>query len=204
MIDVQRGFLVNDREIDASFNSIGHRCPEIDDVLGKDLNWKRYFIVLGDNAGLHMHLPLEDTWPYLLSKNIGHTYYNLCVIDGGTEAVRFNLMSWLHKYPTPKYIFVSCEWANRFFGVNYEDDTHDINKASTLADEVGYFSGRQRLLSTLVEHIDIPIYQIMRSTDIPVLISNNVTNIIVDHTDDQLVAETLARGFRQKQRAISV
>jgi hypothetical protein len=64
--------------------------------------------------------------------------------------------------------------------------------------------GRQRMFSMLVDQIDIPIYQIMRPTDVPVLISSNVKNIIVDHADDQTVVETLTGHFRDVQRARSV
>ena len=81
---------------------------------------------------------------------------------------------------------------------------HDINKASSLGDTAGYFLGRQRLFSILIEHIDIPIYQIMRETDIPVIVSSKVTNIIVDHTDDQAVVDIVSKGFTETKRAISV
>ena len=202
--NVYNGFIGNEKEHHPTLNALGHRCDELEDVLGKSLDFKKYFIVLGDNAGLHMHQPVEETWPYLLAKETNHTYYNLCVIDGGLEAVRFNLLSWLAKRHPPKYIFIACEWANRFFGVNYEDDTHDIVKASNLGDDAGYFLGRQRMFSMLVDQIDIPIYQIMRPTDVPVLISSNVKNIIVDHADDQTVVETLTGHFRDVQRARSV
>ena len=62
------GFLYN--IIGDELNSLGHRCKEIKEVLGEDLQFPRYFLVLGDNACLHMHKPLEETWPYLLSKSI--------------------------------------------------------------------------------------------------------------------------------------
>ena len=154
---------------DPSFNSLSHRCKEVPDVLGPNLDFRKYFLVLGDNAGLHMHKPVEETWPYLVSKETSYRYYNACIIDGGLEAVRFNLLIWLKKYyhNLPKMIYISCEWANRFYGVEYDEE---IKEASTLGDTAGYFLGRQKLFSMLVEHLDVPIYQILRSTDIPVLI----------------------------------
>ena len=188
---------------DPSFNSVSHRCKEVPDVLGPNLDFRKYFLVLGDNAGLHMHKPVEETWPYLVSKEASYRYYNACIIDGGLEAVRFNLLIWLKKYShnLPKMIYISCEWANRFYGVEYDEE---IKEASTLGDDAGYFLGRQKLFSMLVEHLDVPIYQILRSTDIPVLISSNVKNIIVDHTDDIAVTQSVVEGFRDAQRAISV
>jgi len=188
---------------DPSFNSVNHRCKEVTDVLGPNLDFRKYFLVLGDNAGLHMHKPVEETWPYMISQEISYSYYNACIIDGGLEAVRYNLITWLKKYShnLPKMIYVSCEWANRFYGVEYNEE---IKEASNLGDDAGYFLGRQRLFSMIVEQVDVPIYQIMRPTDIPVLISSNVKNIIVDHTDDIIVTETLSQGIRDAHRAISV
>ena len=188
---------------DPSFNSLSHRCKEVTDVLGPNLDFRKYFLVLGDNAGLHMHKPVEETWPYMISQEISYSYYNACIIDGGLEAVRYNLITWLKKYShnLPKMIYVSCEWANRFYGVEYDEE---IKEASNLGDDAGYFLGRQRLFSMIVEQVDVPIYQIMRPTDIPVLISSNVKNIIVDHTDDIIVTETLSQGIRDAHRAISV
>jgi hypothetical protein len=68
---------------DPSFNSVSHRCKEVPDVLGPNLDFRKYFLVLGDNAGLHMHQPVEETWPYLVSKETSYRYYNACIIDGG-------------------------------------------------------------------------------------------------------------------------
>jgi hypothetical protein len=62
----KEGFLFNETGTD--LNSNGHRCKEINQVLGDDLQFSKYFLVLGDNACLHMHKPIEETWPYLLSK----------------------------------------------------------------------------------------------------------------------------------------
>ena len=60
----KEGFLYN--ETGTGLNSRGHRCKEIEKVLGDDLQFSKYFLVLGDNACLHMHKPIEETWPYLL------------------------------------------------------------------------------------------------------------------------------------------
>jgi hypothetical protein len=188
---------------DPSFNSVNHRCKEVTDVLGPNLDFRKYFLVLGDNAGLHMHKPIEETWPHLVSKEISYSYYNACIIDGGLEAVRYNLITWLKKYShnLPKMIYVSCEWANRFYGVEYDEE---IKKASNLGDVAGYFLCRQNLFIILVEQINIPIYLIMRSDDVPMLISSNVRNIIVDHTDDIAVTKSIVEGFSGARRAISI
>ena len=61
-------YIGNDKEHHPTLNQLGHRCDDITSVLGTDLGFKKYFIVLGDNAGLHMHKPVEETWPYLYAK----------------------------------------------------------------------------------------------------------------------------------------
>ena len=73
---LNEGFLYN--RTGRTLNSLGHRCKEIKEVL-VNLQFQRYFLVLGDNACLHMHKPIEETWPYLLSKAINYQYYNLAV-----------------------------------------------------------------------------------------------------------------------------
>tara|TARA_Y100000389_G_C17427396_1_gene500396 strand:+ start:589 stop:1224 length:636 start_codon:yes stop_codon:yes gene_type:complete len=199
-------YIGNDKEHHPTLNQLGHRCDDITSVLGTDLGFKKYFIVLGDNAGLHMHKPVEETWPYLYAKESNNNYYNLCVINGGLEAVKFNLFAWLKNHPNnlPKKIFISCEWANRFFHVDYDSPDHDINRASHLGDGAGYFLGRQKMFSLLVDLLDIPIYQIMRSTDVPVLVSDKIKNIIVDVDDDETVTEALLGDLRESLRATSV
>ena len=194
------GFLYN--HSGDSLNSLGHRCQEVSDVLGTNLDFRKYFLVLGDNAGLHMHKPVEETWPYLLATTINYQYYNLAILDGGLEGVRYNLFNWLNMYSKPKMIFISCEWANRFIGVDYEHE--NTRKASELADDAGFFKGRRRLFSALLEHIDIPIYQIVGPHDVPTVLSDSIKNIAVEHSDDAKVAEIVSEGFLDAQKRVSV
>ena len=66
------------------------------------------------------------------------------------------------------------------------------------------------MFSMLVNQLDIPIYQILhpgtatQKPDVPVLVSDTVTNVEIDHADDQAVAERLLKDIRDRQRAISV
>ena len=197
------GFLYN--IIGDELNSLGHRCKEIKEVLGEDLQFPRYFLVLGDNACLHMHKPLEETWPYLLSKTINHQYYNLAVSDTGLEGIKYNLFNWLFLYGNPKMIFISCEWANRFIGVDYDQTEgvfKDVNRASELADTSGYFVGKRRLFTKLLEQIDIPIYLILGPNAEPVAVSDIINTLELDHSDDANVAEIVSEGFLEAQRGM--
>ena len=197
--NVNEGFLYNDTG--EHLNSLGHRCKEIKEVLGNDLQFERYFLVLGDNACLHMHKPIEETWPYLLSKTINYQYYNLAVSNSGLEGVRYNLFNWLHQYSKPKMIFICCEWANCFLGADYDDI--DTQEASKHADIVGYWRGRTRLFTKLLDQIDIPIYLILGPNDEPVAVSDVINTLELDHSDDAKVAEIVSEGFLEAHKVIS-
>tara|TARA_Y100000389_G_scaffold193048_1_gene221406 strand:- start:5451 stop:6104 length:654 start_codon:yes stop_codon:yes gene_type:complete len=194
----KEGFLYN--ETGTGLNSRGHRCKEIEKVLGDDLQFSKYFLVLGDNACLHMHKPIEETWPYLLSKKINHQYYNLAVMHGGLEGVKHNLFNWLHMYSKPKMIYMSCEWANSFLGADY--DNEDTQEASKLADAAGYWIARRRMFSMLLDQIDIPIYLILGPNDECIARTDSINVLELDHSDDENVAQNVSEGFLQAQRAL--
>jgi len=193
------GFLYNDKGNE--LNSIGHRCKEIKEVLGETLQFPRYFLVLGDNACLHMHKPVEETWPYLLSKTIKHQYYNLAVSNTGLEGVKYNLFNWLHQYSKPKMIFICCEWANSFLGADYEDE--DTIDAVKRADTVGYWKARTRLFSALLSQIDIPVYLILGPNDEPIAVSDVINTLELDHSDDANVAQIVSKSFLEAHKVLS-
>lgn len=200
---IASGFLGNDITIDPDFNSLGHRCPEIEEVLGQHLSFKKYFLVVGDNAGLHLHKPLVETWPYLLHHGIQHNYYNLSIINGGIDAARFNLGVWLARYIKPKAVFIACDWANAFYNIRYDDNTQEIDRLANLA---GYHLSRRGLFSEWVKTIskDVPFYQLVNGTEEPALEGEHITNINVDHSNDQLVCDMLVELFENAKKAISV
>ena len=194
------GFLYNDSG-SPSLNSLGHRCKEIKEVLGEDLQFQRYFLVLGDNACLHMHKPVEETWPYLLSKAINHQYYNLAVSDTGLEGVKYNLFNWLHQYSKPRMIFISCEWANTFLGADYT--LQGTIEADKRADRAGFWIGRRRLFTKLIENLGIPVYLILGPNDEPTVVSDEITTLELDHSDDAKVAEIVSKGFLEAHKVVS-
>jgi hypothetical protein len=78
-------------ESNVNLNSYGHRCKEL-----SELNLHNYILFVGDNICLSYHLPIEETFPYIVSKKLNVDYYNLSIFNGGIEAIKFNLLSWVH------------------------------------------------------------------------------------------------------------
>ena len=90
------------------FNSSGHRCKEL-----KDVDLHKYILFAGDNVGVDLSKPVEETYPYLISQRLKMDYYNLCVFNGGLDAIKFNLISWFQLVPQkPKMIIISTEFLN--------------------------------------------------------------------------------------------
>lgn len=159
------------------FNSRGHRCKEIEEI-----NLQNYILFAGDNVGVGWGTPLEETYPYLISKALNIDYYNLSIFNGGLESLRYNLITWYHKIPQkPRAIVISNEFLNSFIvsdinGNNLKPcDLNDEKVQSVLntGNITNYFKTRQyftdKLLSNLIKN---PIYQIEFKDKIPGLTSN--------------------------------
>jgi hypothetical protein len=161
------------------FNSRGHRCKEIEEI-----NLQNYILFAGDNIGVGWGTPLEETYPYLISKALNIDYYNLSIFNGGLDSLRYNLITWYHKIPQkPRAIIVSNEFLNSFIvsdinGKNLKPcDLNDEKVQSVLStgNTTNYFKTRQyftdKLLANLIKN---PIYQIEFKDKIPGLTSNMI------------------------------
>ena len=159
------------------FNSRGHRCKEIEEI-----NLQNYILFAGDNVGVGWGTPLEETYPYLISKALNVDYYNLSIFNGGLDSLRYNLITWYHKIPQkPRAIIISNEFLNSFIvsdinGNNLKPcDLNDekVQVVLNTGNTTNYFKTRQyftdKLLSNLIKN---PIYQIEFKDKIPGLTSN--------------------------------
>lgn len=172
------------------FNSRGHRCKEIEEI-----NLQNYILFAGDNISVGWGTPLEQTYPYLVSKALNLDYYNLSIFNGGLDSLKYNLITWYHKIPQkPRAIIISNEFLNAFIVSDINHTTFspcDLNDESVRAvldsgNTTNYFKSRQyftdKLISTLIVN---PIYQIEFKDKIPAL-KSNVINLkhegdIFDH-----------------------
>lgn len=182
-------------------NSHGHRCKEI-----SELNFRNYILFVGDNAGLKLDKPIEDTFPYLTAKKSNMDYYNLAVFNGGLDVVKNNLVVWLHKYSAPRAIVISCEFANallvsnknrEYLNVADLDDPVVIDMIDA-ANNCGFFAGKQYLIDKTIPSVtSIPVYQVVIKDKIKPLNTNTI-DIEWDGTDAEVIAEKLASVIKTK------
>jgi hypothetical protein len=83
-------------KIDYNFNSHGYRCNEISN---------QEILVLGCSQTEGHGLPLELTWPYLLSQKINKDYVNLAKGGDGAQAQITKAFQFFKEFYKPKYIF---------------------------------------------------------------------------------------------------
>jgi len=83
-------------EIDYNFNSFGYRCNEFDN---------QEILTLGCSQTEGHGLPLELTWPYILSKKMNKDYISLAKGGDGAQAQITKAFQFFKEFYHPKYIF---------------------------------------------------------------------------------------------------
>jgi hypothetical protein len=83
-------------EIDYNFNSFGYRCNEFDN---------QEILTLGCSQTEGHGLPLELTWPYILSKKMNKNYINLAKGGDGAQGQITKAFQFFKEFYHPKYIF---------------------------------------------------------------------------------------------------
>lgn len=157
-------------------NSFGHRCEDIN-----SLNFENYILFIGDSHPYGTGLELEKTFPYVVSKKLNISYYNLGVPGTGVDVISHNLNIWLSKFPKPKYVFLT--WAditrsiilpdtksNLFIGTGTWSKEDDEKNLIRYGDSSGYFSSRYymtcNMIKCVLESHQIP-YSSISLTDTP-------------------------------------
>lgn len=83
-------------KIDYNLNSYGYRCNEFDN---------QEILILGCSHTEGHGLPLELTWPYLISKKMNKDYINLAKGGEGAQAQITKAFQFFKEFYKPKYIF---------------------------------------------------------------------------------------------------
>lgn len=150
------------------YNSTGHRCHEIDQI-----DFDNYILFAGDSHAEGVGLELNKTFAYLTSQRLGLSYYNLGLGSTGIDYLLFNLVSWISKYPKPKFVFSYWSDPTRFLKITVDKETLSPirvdqytgdNDARILVygEMTGYFSTKHwlaaSLLKTVFDNYMIPFY----------------------------------------------
>lgn len=85
-------------DIDYSLNSYGYRCDEFKD---------QEILTLGCSQTEGHGLPIELTWPYLISKKMNKGYINLAKGGEGAQAQVIKAFKFFEEFYKPKYIFAA-------------------------------------------------------------------------------------------------
>jgi hypothetical protein len=95
--DGVKGTLERDKHsIDYHYNSSGYRCSEFND---------QKIMILGCSETFGYGLPVEKTWPYILSEKMNMDYVNLAKPGDGLQAQVIKAFQFFKEYHNPKYIF---------------------------------------------------------------------------------------------------
>jgi hypothetical protein len=187
------------------FNSRGHRCHEIEET-----NLRNYLLFVGDNLGVGEGKSIDEIYPHLIAKKLNMDYYNLCILNGGLDAIKYNLLTWSNKIPqSPKAIIVVTEFLNRFMvcDKNY-DNLHTIDpnletakRISSSGDKTGFWNARQLFMNKLMEHYtNVPIYQLVSDNMTSAFKTSNTVNI--KHTgkinDHEKIATLITAEFQSR------
>lgn len=185
-----------------NLNKRGHRCKDIE-----DLRLHNYFLFLGDNVALDFNSPIENTYPYLISKTLNVDYYNLSIFNGGMDALKYNLLLWFKNVKSkPKVIVVSFEFLNSIITCSSAFDSFSIadysdNKIKEImstGETCGFMSSRRILCQNiLLNFLSIPTYQIEFKDKTPLFVNQNKINNI-KHDGEIFDHKTISTLFLEK------
>lgn len=145
-------------------NEFGHRCKNINEL---DLN--NYILFVGCSHTVGIGNYLEDSYPYLLSRNLQIDYYNLAVPGSGTDIHTHNLSIWIQKYKTPKLIVwqwtsdarVTCDKDdNSLTPIGPWDGDKEYIDFLLSAEKIGFLKARRKLAREFLKTLKVPIIQV--------------------------------------------
>ncbi len=88
------------------FNEYGHRS--LNDLPGVPVRYsEKHFLVVGGSQTFGIGVPIEKTYPHIISERLGMEYYNLSLPGASHDVNIFNLIWYLARR---KPLFVLWEW----------------------------------------------------------------------------------------------
>lgn len=99
------------------FNSLGHRSVEINE-LEKD-----FIFCIGCSFTEGAGLAVEHTYPYILGKTLGRTFYNAGKSGSGPDYVALTVMAILSQVSNKKPEYIIIQWPSFFRFFKFDDMT---------------------------------------------------------------------------------
>jgi len=177
-----------------NLNTYGHRCKNIEEI-----NFNNYFLIAGDNFNLSFDKPIEETYPYILSKILKTSYYNISVFNGGMDVFKNNMLIWKNKFPSPKFVLIHFSFLNslthykdeKLYSSNFEDKA--IVELFETGNYNGYFNAKQLLISKLILNYYVcPIYQLYDAVNLK-LFDNLINQLNIDNLSHLDIADILSK-----------
>lgn len=154
-------------------NKLGHRSknPEL-------IDFDNYILFSGCSHTYGVGLENEKTYAYLSAKKLNCDYYNLGLGGTGIDVMFYNVMTWLEKFPKPKFVFLQWTDWTRYLGyiektmfnqTSIQPEGHwSVNKnasrVTVIGNEIGYFFSRAMLYHNLIKNklasLNIPYHYI--------------------------------------------
>jgi len=156
--DKPNDWYYRDKEITYSYNNLGHRSKNIEDV---DLD--NYILFTGCSHTEGVGLELDKTYSNIVATELKCDYYNLALGGSGIDTVMHNLNVWLHTIKKqPKHIIFQWPDPSRFLA--YENDAFHIHglwekdpnilNFILAGDANYYFTARYQLAKILIESMN--------------------------------------------------
>lgn len=191
-----------------NYNDLGHRCKNLTDI-----NLQNYILFAGDGATVAGELPLEQTFPYLISQKLKIHYYNLAINYGGLEVSLYNLISWFSNVKQkPKALVICSEFLNSITVTDasfnkYEHLNFNLDVTQELYNqgkECGYYMARTELTKRLLYNtVVIPTYQIVLKDREPLFTANSYDlNLNTDKVDHELITEWVSDKFKASNQRV--
>ena len=175
-------------------NNNGHRCKNIEEI---DLD--NYILFAGCSHTEGIGLKLEDTYPYLLSKEMNCDYYNLSMGGIGVDVLSYNLITWFAKIKRPPKLLI-VQWPHNVrltlqnfpydnqinpeafhaHGIWSDNNYNGIGELFVLGDQYNLFNTISTLTKKIIHNIaTCPVIEVKALTD-----KNTDAQIILKQIDN--------------------
>ena len=109
-----------------SLGSFSFTLGSEDIDFSEDIDLDNYILVIGCSQTEGIGLKIEDTYPYLLSKNLNCDYYNLGICGTGIDVLNYNLVTWFTKIKKPPKLLIYIRFFYLVGGAGFEPATPTV------------------------------------------------------------------------------